>query len=73
MVEVLVEARIATGLSQRKFSTKIKRPKTFMQTVESMERTVSVPEFMEMAEACDKKGSVLMRRIERRLAEDKKA
>lgn len=65
LVAVIVEARNATGLSQREFAKKLGRPNNFVQRIEAGERPVSVLEFIEIAKAAGVAPDELLRRVTR--------
>jgi transcriptional regulator with XRE-family HTH domain len=62
LVAVIVEARAATGLSQREFAKKLGRPNNFVQRIEAGERPVSVLEFIDIAKAAAVAPDELLRR-----------
>ncbi len=49
LIEVLVAAREAAGLSQRDLAARLKRPHVFVGRNESGERRIDVVEFIEIA------------------------
>jgi transcriptional regulator with XRE-family HTH domain len=51
VVASLIEARKAAGLTQRDVATRLGRPPSFVGKVESIERNLSVLEFIEWCEA----------------------
>ena len=63
LVAVLVEARNATGLSQREFAKKLKRSNNFVWRIEAGERQVNVLDFIEIATAAEVPPDELMRRV----------
>lgn len=65
LVAVIVEARSATGLSQREFAKKLGRSSNFVQRIEAGVRPVSVQEFLDIAKAADMRPDELIRRVAR--------
>ena len=65
LIEAIVEARTATGLSQREFAKKLKRTNNFVWRIEAGERKVDVLEFIELARAAGIAPDELMRRVMR--------
>lgn len=65
LIAALVEARTATGLSQRDFAKKLGRTNNFVWRIEAGERQVNVLEFIEIAKAAGIPPDELMRRIVR--------
>ena len=63
LIASIVEARKATGLSQRKFALKIKRSNNFVWRIEAGERQVNVLEFIEIAKAAGVPADELLRRV----------
>ncbi len=63
LIAAIVEARQATGLSQRQFATKLKRTNNFVWRIEAGERQVNVIEFMEIAKAADQSPLDLLARV----------
>jgi transcriptional regulator with XRE-family HTH domain len=61
----IVEARGATGLSQRKFAAKLKRTNNFVWRIEAGERQVNVLDFIEIAKAAGLEPAELMNRVMR--------
>jgi ribosome-binding protein aMBF1 (putative translation factor) len=47
----IVQARKKAGLTQRQLAARIKRPHSVIGMIESEQRQVNVPEFMDLAEA----------------------
>lgn len=66
LIAAIVEARKATGLSQREFAAKLKRSNNFVWRIEAGERQVNVLDFMEIAKAAGVTPAELMDRVERR-------
>ena len=66
MVEVLKEARESAGLSGRAVSLRLHRPVNFCHKVETGERMVSLPEFIEYTKALNADPVKLLRAIMRR-------
>ena len=60
-----MEARQATGLSQREFAKKLNRTNNFVWRIEAGERKVDVLEFIEIAKAAGIAPDELMRRVMR--------
>ena len=63
LIEEMVRARDATGLSQRQLAAKIKRSPSYISKFEAGERKLDVLEFCEVCEALDVDASVLLRRV----------
>jgi ribosome-binding protein aMBF1 (putative translation factor) len=63
LVEVIVQAREAAGLSQRALATKLKRSGSFVWKLESQEHRVDVLEFVDIARAVDVEPLELLRRV----------
>ncbi|WP_269714834.1 helix-turn-helix domain-containing protein [Caulobacter sp. NIBR2454] len=51
LLAILVEARVASGLSQEKVGAKLGKPQSFVSKSENGERRVDVAEFCNLAEA----------------------
>jgi transcriptional regulator with XRE-family HTH domain len=64
-LSAIVEARNATGLSQREFAKKLRRTNNFVWRIEAGERKVDVLEFIEIAKAARIAPDELMRRVMR--------
>ena len=65
LLAAIVEARNATGLSQREFAKKLRRTNNFVWRIEAGERKVDVLEFIEIAKAAGIEPDELMRRVMR--------
>jgi transcriptional regulator with XRE-family HTH domain len=65
LLAAIVEAREATGLSQREFAKKLNRTNNFVWRIEAGERKVEVLEFIEIAKAAGIAPDELMRRVMR--------
>jgi len=63
LLAVIVDARNATGLSQREFAKKLRRTNNFVWRIEAGERKVDVLEFIEIAKAAGVAPDELMRRV----------
>ncbi len=63
LISAIVDARKATGLSQREFAAKLKRSNNFVWRIEAGERQVNVLDFIEIANAADVDPSELIRRV----------
>jgi len=63
LVDVIVEARQAAGLSQRALAAKLKRSGSFVWKMESYEHRVDVLEFVDIARAVGVEPLELMRRV----------
>ncbi len=63
LISAIVDARKATGLSQREFAAKLKRSNNFVWRIEAGERQVNVLDFIEIANAADVDPSELLRRV----------
>ena len=53
LIQVLVEAREKTGMTQRDLAARIKRPHSFVGRMEAGERRVDVIEFIEIAKVLE--------------------
>lgn len=67
MVAVLKEAREKTKLTGREVSRRLQRPPNFCHRVESSERMLSMPEFIDYAKAVDADPIKLLRKIIKQL------
>lgn len=65
LIATVVEAREATGLTQRALASKLKRSDSFVWKFEAGERQLKVLEFIELAAALDVEPDELMRRVKR--------
>jgi transcriptional regulator with XRE-family HTH domain len=65
LIAAIVEARRATGLSQREFARKLNRTNNFVWRIEAGERKVDVLEFIEIAKAAALDPLELMRQVMR--------
>jgi transcriptional regulator with XRE-family HTH domain len=65
LIAAIVEARTATGLSQREFAKKLGRTNNFVWRIEAGERQVNVLEFIEIAKAAGIAPDELIRRVVR--------
>jgi transcriptional regulator with XRE-family HTH domain len=63
LIAAIVEARNATGLSQRDFAKKLGRSNNFVWRIEAGERQVNVLDFIEIAKAAGIPPDELMRRV----------
>ena len=63
LIAAIVEARDATGLSQREFAKKLNRTNNFVWRIEAGERKVDVLEFIEIAKAAGLDPQELLRRV----------
>jgi transcriptional regulator with XRE-family HTH domain len=63
LIAAIVEARRATGLSQREFAAKLKRSNNFVWRIEAGERQVNVLDFIEIARAAGLEPAKLMERV----------
>ncbi len=63
LIAAIVEARKATGLSQREFAAKLKRSNNFVWRIEAGERQVNVLDFIEIARAAGLEPAKLMERV----------
>lgn len=63
LVTAIVEARNATGLSQRDFAKKLGRSNNFVWRIEAGERQVNVLDFIDIAKAAGIPPDELMRRV----------
>jgi len=65
LIAAIVEARTATGDSQREFAKRIGRTNNFVWRIEAGERKVDVLEFIEISKAAGIEPDELMRRVMR--------
>jgi transcriptional regulator with XRE-family HTH domain len=65
LIAAIVEARNATGDSQREFAKRIGRTNNFVWRIEAGERKVDVLEFIEIAKAAGIEPDELIRRVMR--------
>jgi transcriptional regulator with XRE-family HTH domain len=65
LIAAIVEAREATGLSQREFAAKLSRSNNFVWRIEAGERQVNVLDFIEIAKAAGLEPAELMNRVMR--------
>lgn len=65
LVAAIIEARNATGLSQRDFAKKLGRTNNFVWRIEAGERQVNVLDFIEIAKAAGVPPDELIRRVAR--------
>ena len=65
LIAAIVEARKATGLSQREFAAKLKRSNNFVWRIEAGERQVNVLDFIEIAKAAGLEPVELMNHVMR--------
>lgn len=65
LIAAIIEARNATGLSQRDFAKKLGRTNNFVWRIEAGERQVNVLDFIEIAKAAGVAPDELMRRVTR--------
>ncbi len=63
LVAAIIEARNATGLSQRDFAKKLGRTNNFVWRIEAGERQVNVLDFIEIAKAAGIPPEELIRRV----------
>ena len=63
LIAAIVEARDATGLSQREFAKKLNRTNNFVWRIEAGGRKVDVLEFIEIAKAAGLDPLELLRRV----------
>ena len=63
LIAAIVEAREATGLSQREFAARLKRSNNFVWRIEAGERQVNVLDFIEIANAAGLEPAELMNRV----------
>ena len=63
LIAAIVEARRATGLSQREFAAKLKRSNNFVWRIEAGERQVNVLDFIEISRAAGLEPAKLMERV----------
>jgi transcriptional regulator with XRE-family HTH domain len=64
LINTVVAARKAAGLTQRQLAAKLKRSNSFVWKLEAGERQLNVLEFIEIARALNVKASALMVQIE---------
>ena len=60
IIEDLIRARKAVGMTQRDLAAKIGKPPSFVGKVESIERNISVPEFVAWTRALDLGGNDIL-------------
>ncbi len=65
LIAAIVEARAATGLSQREFAKKLGRANNFVQRIEAGVTPVGVLDFIEIAKAAGIPADELIRRAVR--------
>lgn len=65
LVAAIVEARNATGLSQRDFAKKLGRSNNFVWRIEAGERQLNVLDFIDIAKAAGVPPDELIRRVVR--------
>lgn len=53
LVEVLVQARLGAGLSQRDLAERLEKPRSFVSKIETKERRIDVLEMIDLAEALE--------------------
>lgn len=63
LVAAIIEARTATGLSQREFAKKLGRANNYVQKIEAGKRYVDVLDFIEIAKAAGIPADELLRRV----------
>lgn len=63
LIAAVVDAREATGQSQREFAKKLNRTNNFVWRIEAGERKVDVLEFIEIAKAAGLDPMELLRRV----------
>lgn len=63
LIAAIVEARNATGLSQREFAKKLKRSNNFVWRIEAGERQVNVLDFVDIAQAAGMDPRDLLARV----------
>jgi transcriptional regulator with XRE-family HTH domain len=63
LIAAIVEARNATGLSQREFAKKLKRSNNFVWRIEAGERQVNVLDFVDIARAAGLDPKELLGRV----------
>jgi transcriptional regulator with XRE-family HTH domain len=65
LIELLVEARQASGLSQRALAARLKRSPSYVSKFEAGERRLEVCEFIDLCAAVDADAAELVRRLTR--------
>ncbi|HKU16428.1 MAG TPA: helix-turn-helix transcriptional regulator [Steroidobacteraceae bacterium] len=65
LIAAVVEARNATGLSQREFAKKLGRSNNFVQRIEAGVTPVTVLDFIDIAKAAGIPADELLRRLTR--------
>ena len=63
LCQILIDARLRSGLTQRELAAKLKRPQSYIAKIEGGERRVDVIEFLALAEALEQSPTKLLRRI----------
>jgi len=66
LIATIVEARRATGLTQREFAARLNRSHNFVWRIEAGERQVNVLDFIGIAKAAGLEPAELMNRLIRR-------
>ena len=70
VVNALIDARKASGITQRDLAAKVGKPPSFVGKVEAIERNLSILEFMAWTQAMGVDGCDLLRKIMRELPGD---
>ncbi len=63
LTEVLIEARIRAGLTQRDLSARLERPQSFLAKIEGGLRTIDVIEFIEVSRALNVEPTKLLAKV----------
>ena len=65
LIEAIVEARIAAGLSQRALAARLKRSPSYVSKFEAGERRLEVCEFIDLCTMIDADPADIVRRLKR--------
>ena len=62
-INVLKEARVELGISQRELARRLAKPPSFVNKIEQLERRLDILEFIATAEALGLKADTLLKRL----------
>jgi len=65
LIEAIVEARTAAGLSQRALAARLKRSPSYVSKFEAGERRLEVCEFVDLCDMIDADPAEIVRRLKR--------
>lgn len=65
LCELLVEARIAAGLTQRQLAERLNRPHSYIGKIEIGERRLDVVEFLALCNAIDVEPSAILNEVQK--------